>query len=1050
MSDDHARFPGLIPWFAANPVAANLLMVLVIALGVGSAFTLRKEAFPSMEPDSVTVSVTYDSGSARQSEEGLAIKIEDALQDVSGIDSMTSTSTGSGTTVTVEKRNDYDLDTLLTDVRTQVDAISTFPADAENPVVEKGEREDHALWLQLHGDTDRHTLQQLADELKTALLGRAQISRVSLSGERDPIMAVEIDEGRLQAYGLSLSDVEDAVNNGSTSTMTPVLRSDTLYLQLKASEQAYERGEFAAIPLITTADGHRVRLGDVADVHDTYDEDTPVLSRFNGEPSVALEVVSTGGDDITESVEAAREVVDQWRTDGHLPRGVSLDTWHDRSTSINGRLQLLVKNAITGIALVFVLLALFLNLTVAFWVAMGLPFIFFGTLFFMGDALAGLTLNEFTTFGFIIALGIVVDDAVVVGESVYTVREQHGDTVANTVLGTRRVAVPTLFGVFTTVAAFYALSQTSGGLGELYAQFAMVVAICLVLSIIESKLILPAHLAHLNTHRGRSRNPLMRGWQSIQNGADAGLAAFTERCYRPVIRWALHYRYAVVVLFLALFVLVISMPLTGTVPISFFPAVTGDTVSAELTMRNDASYGQTHAALRLLEDRAHDADRALRGGGDTGIAHLQVLSEADQSGTVDVELSDDAPYDLPAFTRRWRELAGLPEGAQSLSVRSTRQMVDDVRIELRASDDTVLTQAGERFRAALNAYPAVSGVEDNLSPGQPQLHLALTPRGRALGLTTGELAAQVLRTFNGEVVQRYQRGRDEVEVTVRYPEGQRQSATDVLNARVRTDDGDVLALSDVATATYGYTRESITRIDGKRAVYLSGDVDKDVMSTTGLVAELQANVVPNLERQYPSLDVHFAGEAEEQAETQSSMTRMFLLALLMIYILLAVPLGSYLQPAVIMTAIPFGIVGAILGHWINGLALSILSLNGIVALSGVVVNDSLLLVARFNELRADATHLRGAIAEACTSRLRAVLLTSLTTFAGLMPLLTETSTQAQFLIPAAVSLAYGIMFATVITLVLIPALLLIRYDVGTLLEGLRERLTAGGEDARTC
>jgi len=1051
----HENFGGrIIAWFAGNPVAANLLLVLVIALGVSQMGSLRKEAFPSMEPDTLTISVSYNSGSAQQAEEGLAIKIEDQLEGLSGIKTMTSQSSGKGVTVSVQKQSGYDLDTLLRDVKTRVDAISTFPAETRNVVIEKAQRQEHALWLQLYGDADRATLQKLADRLKTDLLMRAEIDSVTVAGWLDPMMIVEIDEGRLQAYGLTLSSVEEAINAGSSAPVSAVLRNETTYLQLKATRQAYRQDEFASIPLINGTDGRRLLLGEVAHVRDGWNDDSSALSRFNGQHSIGLQVITTGAKDIGDSVAGARKVVQTWRAEGRLPQGVALATWYDRSTNIEQRLELLVRNAASGMLLVFVLLALFLNLTVAFWVAAGLPFVFFGTLYFMGDGFMGLSLNEFTTFGFILALGIVVDDAVVVGESVYAVRERDGDTLANTIKGTLQVATPTLFGVLTTVAAFYALSQVSGGLGQLYAQFAAIVAVCLILSVIESKLILPAHLAHLNTRRHVSRNLVMRQWQRIQAAANAGLEQFSARLYQPVVGHALRHRYAVVVIFVAFAMLVIAMPLTGAVRLSFFPNVPGDTVSAELVMRNDVSVGQTHAALSLLEQRAFEADATLRGDVRAGeqagraIASLQVLSESDQSGKVTVELIADAPYDVDAFTREWRRRAGQPEGVRTLAIQNSPRMVDALRVELRADDDETLDAAGQAFRRQLQAIPGVSGIEDNLEPGLPQLHLELNAQGRALGLTSEMLAGQIRQAFAGRVVQRYQRNRDEIEVRVRYPESARQRVSDVLEARIRTDDGLVLPLSSIATVTNGYTRDTITRIDGKRAVYVSADVDKDALSATELVSRLQRDTVPELRRQYPGMDVHFAGEAQQQAETQSSMIGMFLIAMLMIYMLLAIPLRSYIQPVLIMTAVPFGIVGAILGHWFMGLSLSILSFNGIVALSGVVVNDSLLLVSRFNQLREEGAELVDAIVEACRSRLRAVLLTSLTTFAGLMPLLVETERQAQFLIPAAVSLAYGIMFATMITLILIPSLLFIQHDVLALLVRLGRRLF--GKESQPC
>ncbi|HAO25784.1 MAG TPA: acriflavine resistance protein B, partial [Methylophaga sp.] len=598
--------------------------------------------------------------------------------------------------------------------------------------------------------------------------------------------------------------------------------------------------------------------------------------------------------------------------------------------------------------------------------------------------------------------------------------------------GTMRVAVPTLFGVFTTVVAFYALSQIEGRLGELYSQFAAVVAIALVMSVIESKLILPAHLAYLNTHKKPSQNILATGWRKIQQGADGGLQWFAEHIYQPAIEFALRFRYGLLMVFMMLFIIVFSMPFNGTIRMSFFPAIPGDTVRANISMHKDVSFGRTHETLIMMERKAYETDKALREDADSaksGIANLQLLSQSDHSGGLTVELASDSPYDLFEFRREWEKRVGMPEAVRSLRIQSGRQADDALRVELRSNDDDVLTLAGAELYSLLEPMPGIIGLQDNLQPGQPQLQLKLNQQGRALGLSTDELARQILQGFAGQVVQRYQRNSDEIEVKVRYPEADRQNPADVLKSRVRLDDGTVIPLSSVADISYGFTRDSITRIDARRAIYLSADVDKNLLSITEFVAQLKRDVVPQLEAKYPGLTIYFAGEAAEQEETQSSMLNLFLLAMLGIYMLLAIPLKSYIQPVLIMTAIPFGIVGALLGHWMNDLSLGILSLNGIIALSGVVVNDSLLLVSRFNDLKEEYTDVRQAILMSARDRLRAVLLTSFTTFAGLMPLLGETSRQAQFLIPAAVSLAYGIMFATVITLILIPLLLMIQHDV---------------------
>lgn len=1040
MNSEQAR--GIIPWFANNPVAANLLLVLVIALGVINMDSLNREAFPSLTPNEISVSIGYDSGSAQATEEGVSIPMEQALQDVLGIKSITTTSSASSASARIEMQDDYDIDELMDDIKDELDQVTSFPDEADPPVVSKAMRQEHAIWIQLYGDSDRRTLQTLSKELESDLLEQANVNSVSISGWLDPTMLIDVDKTKLEAYGLTLSDVAAAINSESSPARVATLRNEDLYLHVRASSQAYVKQEFANIPVRTSNSGAVLRLKDIATIIDAFDDEDFMLSRFNGESSLALQVLTTGRDDISKSAEAAKQVVQEWRQSGRLPQSVSLDTWYDRSESINSRLSLMIKNAITGIVLVFIMLAIFLNLTVAFWVAMGLPFIFFGTLFVMGLDSIALTLNLFTTFGFIMALGIVVDDAVVIGESVYSVRSKEGDTLANTIKGTMRVAVPTLFGVFTTVAAFWALSNIEGRLGQLYAQFAAVVAICLILSVIESKLILPAHLAHLNTHRKARTNLLARGWGSIQNSADAGLQWFNHRIYAKLIHHSINHRYAVLVLFITVFALVISMPFTGAIRMSFFPNIPGDTIRANVSMYSDVSYGQTHRVLTLLEQTARATDETLRKDSDAlGIEHLQVTANGDQSGRLRVELASSAPYSAAEFARTWQSLSGSPEGVSNLRIRSSWQSIDALRIELRGSDNTVLEGAMEELTNKLGSVSAVRGLEQSDSATESRLVLRLNDQGRALGLSTNTLAGQIMSNFDGQVVQKYQRDNAEIEVRIGYPDNQRESPANILNTLVTLNDGTRVPLDSVATLSQETAQTKITRIDSKRSIYLSAEVDKDLMSATEVVDYLKNAIEPEMNQRFPSVDMYYSGEAEEREETESSMVQMFAIAMLIIYGLLAIPLKSYSQPIIIMMAIPFGIVGALLGHWFYGLALGIFSLNGIIALSGVVVNDSLLLTARFNELRKETKHLRKAIIEACQSRLRAVLLTSVTTFAGLIPILGETSRQAQVMVPAAISLAYGILFATLITLVLIPVLLMIQEDFKQLLRRIKPLLS---------
>jgi multidrug efflux pump subunit AcrB len=1023
---------GIIAWFAQNSVAANLLMFGVILVGLFSVDGLRKEAFPSLEPDIVTVSVTYDSGDPVQAEEGIAMKIEEALETVSGIKHITSTSDSSGSHVSIEKETNYDLDTLLDDVKTKVDAINNLPVEADNPVIDKARMQEHALWVQLYGDTDRATLQDLAEQLKADLLSQSQIRDLEVKAKIDPMISVEVDEAKLQAYNLTLTDVSNAINAESSTSIATSLRNGDKTVRLKVSEQAYELEDFRAIPILNTTNGGQIVLGDIAVVSDVFEEDTFSLSRYNQQNSMGIQIVMDEYSDVISIVEQAEQVVETWKSSNLLPENVEIESWYDKSTLIKERLSLLAKNALTGIALVFIVLALFLNIRVAFWVAASLPFVFCGTLFFMTDSFMGLTINEMTTFGFIMALGIVVDDAVVVGESIYSTRRAEGDTLKSTIIGTHKVAAPTIFGVLTTVVAFVSIAMVEGKMGQIYAQFATVVAICLMLSLVESKLILPSHLAHVNTQRSDKKGI----WNRIQQGADNGLEWVNNKIYTRLIKQALNFRYAVVLGFISLFILVIGMPFTGSVRVAFFPDIAGDTVTAEISMYNDSSFGQTQTNLLQLEANALDVDKQLRAihGGESGISSVQVIAEEDKSGKVTIELSDEATYDSNQFADVWLANSENMEGVKKLKVLSMMEMVDAFKAELKANDEELLKEAANKLKAELQTVAGVSGIDDNLDLGEPQYRFELTDQGRALGMDTATLAQQVLQSFGGDIVQRFQRGKDEVKVRVRYPENDRQTLADIGASKVRTPDGTVVPLTTVAKVYSDYQQSEITRIDNQRAVYITAVVDKDQVASNELVAQLKNSIVKELNADYPTVKIDFTGEAEQQQESTDSMQSTFVLALIMIFALLAIPLKSYVQPLIIMVAIPFGIVGAILGHWLNDLTLSILSLNGILALSGVVVNDSLLLVSRFNELVKDKSlTIKDAIQQACTGRLRAVLLTSVTTFAGLVPLLSETSMQAQFLIPAAAALGYGILFATVITLVLTPSLLLIHNDINTLI-----------------
>ncbi|WP_125721090.1 efflux RND transporter permease subunit [Pseudoalteromonas rubra] len=1024
----------IIAWFAKNPVAANLLMLAVILLGLSSAGSLRKEGFPQQDPDTVQISVAYPSGSAAQAEQGIAIAIENALESVKGIKRVTTTASASSVQVLVEKTSQHDLDTLQRDIKNQVDAIYNLPEDTEKPVITTAQREQEVIRVQLFGELSTQTLQTLGSQLADDLLAQPNIATLNQNDHRDPLVAIEIDEARLQAYQLSFSDVAEAINQYSGTALTTSLRNPDKVLRLKAAEQALYASDFASIVVATTAAGKSIRLSDVATLQDTFADDSFHLARFNGHPTYGITIVMDEYGDMSKSVAQAKAVVAKWQS--KLPEGASLITWYDNSKLITERLSLLSLNALSGIALVFMVLALFLNLKVAFWVAAGLPFVFFGSLYFMTEPYTGMTLNEMTTFGFIMALGIVVDDAVVVGESIYTTRKRFGDTLSNTIKGTHLVAVPTLFGVLTTVAAFAALANISGGLGVLYAQFGTVVTLCLLLSVVESKLILPAHLAHIRTRQKPQQQPnrIAVLWHRVQQKADGLLTGFNQRLYKPALERVMHFRYAALMGFVALFFLAISLITQGMVRVGFFPGLPADTITATMTLYNDASFGQTARNLDQLEAQLYQAEQQLLDEQNVShIASVSVSATGDQSGTLNVELAGTQPYTLSELAKRWRAIAGTPEASKTLHIQAQLARVSNFKVELKSTSDETLEAAEATLQQALRDISGVHSIDSSLAPGEATMRFEVTEEGEMRGFTTQLLARQLLQAFGGEVVQRYMRNKDEVKVRVRYPLDERSEQGDVLAARVRAPGGRTVPLGNVAKVIYTSEVQSITRINGVRAITVSAAVNKTQLTPTELVAQLERSVVPELRAQYPDLTLHFAGEAEHQKEATDSMSSAYLLALLAIYALLAIPLKSYWQPLIIMSVIPFGFVGAILGHWGLGLTLSILSLNGILALSGVVINDSLLLVSQFNRYRNEGKTMQNALLEACTGRLRAILLTSLTTFAGLYPILGETSQQAQFLIPAAASLGYGILFATAITLFLIPVLLLISHDIANLM-----------------
>lgn len=1022
MSHDQQR--GWVAWFASNPVAANLLMWLILVGGALSAVGLKVEAFPPLPPTSINVSVEYLSGSAQATEQGVTLKLEEALQGVAGIKKISSWSHEGGASLRIERSSGYDLDKLYTEVKGRIDSLGTLPAKAEKPVVRQEVYLEDALNVHIYGPAEAEVLQQSARRLRQHLLNHPAIERINLSGSQSTEVAIELDERQLQAQGLSLATVAERIAASSVLEGGGELQSSEGRWLLRADQPRYWQQEFADILLKETADGQRLTLGQVAQIQDGYVQ-SALLSRFNGQPAIWLDIKMYKRSDIMAIAQAVRQEVSAYQA--QLPEGVEVAIWNDQSQYIGSRLSLLFKNSLSGLLLVMVLLALFLNVRVAFWVGMGIPVIVAGALLLMDIRLFDLSINELTTFGFIIAIGIVVDDAVVVGESIHSEHQRAGASLASTIRGAQRVAVPTVFGVLTTVVAFMALTLVEGEMGKIFSFFAYAAAFCLVFSLLESKLILPAHLASSRRPSTAAPSWLGRGWRRLQQGADAGLQYFSQRCYRPLLTRLLRYPGLVLCVALSLLILVLGWVPAGKVRAVFFPDIPSDFIQVELATEPGLSQRLLHQQALALEQLAQQVSQEVQQEyqlAQAPIPHLMTLAHKDGAVIIaGLSPREQRPLGTEQLAQRWQQRVGALEGVRKLKFITAWEGAADVSIELRAAEVEVLQQASARLQQQLQQYPGVSGVQNSLKAAQAQIELQLTPAGQAAGLTTGMLAQQLQQAYQGYEVQRMQRDGEEVKVKVRYLASQRQTVDDLQRAHIRTAEGQVLPLTAVASWQSRYVATEIERADRNRVAILSADLDKAQVSSAELMQALEQGLFSQLRRDYPQLQIVLGGEAQEEAETNASMQTAFVLALIAIYALIAIPLRSYWQPLLIMAAIPFGILGALVGHWLHDLPLSVLSMFGILALSGVVVNDSLLLVSAYNEGRRQGMAVDQALLEAGCSRLRAILLTSVTTYAGLVPLIWETAENAQFLIPAAVAMGYGILAATLITLVLIPSLI---------------------------
>lgn len=1018
----------MIAWFAKNDVAANILFFVVIISGIYVATTqIPIDLFPEVEQRNVRVSMVLPGASPQETEEGITIKIEEAIQAIEGIRQITSQSREGSASVTVQVEEGYDVREVLDEVKIRVDGVNNFPVEAESLLVQVPQWRRDAIGVVLFGDYDNMTLRRVAENVRDELAGLPEITQVEVDNVLPFEISIEIAEWALRQYDISLEQVAGILRQNSTDVSAGNLKTKGGDIFIRSRGQAYRASDFETIPVITTQDGTMITLGDIATIRDEFEE-TPLRTRFNGVPAIEIEVYRSGDESIIDVTTAVRNYIDKKQLD--MPDGLTIDFWRDRSEPIKARLETLTKSAWQGLLLVIIMLALFLRPSVAFWVCLGIPMSFMGAFLFM--PLFDVSLNLMSLFAFILVLGIVVDDAIVTGENVYSHLQKGEDPLNAAIKGTQEVAVPVTFGILTTAAAFLPLAFQTGR-GSWYAAIPLVVIPVLLFSLIESKFILPAHLKHVKMRTEKNTSRLSKLQQKIANS----LEVMIEKVYQPILAQAMRWRYAAWTAMFASLILIIGTIAAGHTKFVFFPRVQSEVATATLVMPAGTAFESTDRIISAMTMHAKDLQEAYRDAetGESVIRNVYSISGGRNSttGRVQMDMIPPESRTVDVTTRevvnQWRKKVGQVAGAEQLNYRAEigGWGGSPISIELKGRNTEALNTLSEGLKKQLEQYPAVSDIEDSLSDGKEELQLELKPEARLLGLSLNQVARQVRQAVFGFEVQRVQRGREEVRVMVRYPLEARQSIETLEQMMIRIGPNQEVPLWQVANVFPGLSPDSILRVDRQRTISVNADFDKEAGDLSLVLGEVNEWLSEQINA-YPGTTFEMAGEARDQAESTNSLTVGAIGLTILIYILLAIPFKSYSQPIIVMSVIPFGLVGAVIGHWIMGMDLTLLSFMGMLALSGVVVNDSLVLVDYINQKRNEGVSLKEAVYTAGGRRFRPVLLTSLTTFAGLVPLLFETSTQAQFLIPMAVSLGFGILFATLITLFIVPINYLILED----------------------
>ena len=1029
---------GLISWFTRNPVAANLVMILIFFSGALSLANISKEMFPRSENRMISIGASYPGAAPVEVEKGVILPMEAALEGLKGIKEINTAADRDYGRLYLSIEPNEDINELMTQVENRIDGIINLPEDLEKATVQKIDNRMFALGIVVHGNMTQSMKKEMGDQVRDELLALPAVKTVDVWGVGDYEISIEVRQDRLRELNLTLGEVAAAVRASSLDLPAGIIRAEAGNVLVRTEGKAYEGKEFEEIVLRSQSDGTQLLLSDVATVRDGF-SDGVSANRFNRKEAVGLGVFSLEDQNLLDISEAVNTyVVEKQQT---LPDGLEISIFSDTAFFLNGRLTMMAENLMMGGILVAIMLGLFLNLKVAFWVILGIPVSFAGAFWLMpvGDV----TVNVLSLFAFIMVLGIVVDDAIVIGESVFSeVKADYKSKLASgkiptsgyvaspetVISGAKRVATPSTIGVLTTMAAFLPLLFIGGSFDGVLRAVGVVVILCLIFSLIESKLILPSHLVGLKF--GQEPSGYFSSIGRYQRKISKGLENFVELYYQPWVRRALRKRYVTLSIFLAMLIIILGLLNSGLARYEFFPDIPGDDVRADLIMQDGSSAESMLETVYFVEDAIYAVDERYRKENPSTQGLLQsvnfwVSSDVQASFLLNLTRSEDRSLVANEIIDLLREEIGLLPNVRRLNFLNKGPSGSNISLSLSGSNPDELTIASAELQQYLGQFVGVYDVYNSQGSGSKEVLISPKPYASQIGIRLSDIANQVRQAFYGEEAQRIQRDSDTVKVMVRYPYDERRSISTLENMHIRAPSGEAIAIGDVADVSLGVGIAAIQRLDRQRTVTVTAEIEVDKIQSGDIEADIQKNFVPQLLEKYPSVEFRLSGGSEEKNEYYTKMAIGGVAALFLIYALLAVPLRSYIQPIVIMAVIPFGFIGAVIGHMIFDVSVNILSVFGIIALSGVVVNDSLILVEFANRERAKGLSFEDAILNAGKKRFRAILLTTLTTFVGLLPLLFETSMQAQFVIPMAISLSFGILFASVITLVLIPCLYLV-------------------------